>query len=43
MDKRTYQTPKLVNLGTVADLTQVGLTNSGADAKGGSILHSNGR
>lgn len=43
MDKRTYETPKLVDLGTVADLTQVGLTRSGGDAKNGSVMHSRGR
>lgn len=37
MDKRTYQTPKLVNLGSVADLTQTGKTNPGPDAKSGSV------
>jgi hypothetical protein len=43
MTNRTYQAPKLVDLGKVADLTQVGLTNPGGDAKSGSVLHSNGR
>jgi hypothetical protein len=37
MDKRTYETPKLVNLGTVADLTLVGMTNPGGDGRGGSV------
>jgi hypothetical protein len=37
MDKRTYETPKLVDLGSVADLTKTGLTNPGADAKQGSV------
>jgi hypothetical protein len=36
MDKRAYETPKLVELGTVADLTQTGKTNPGSDGKGGS-------
>jgi hypothetical protein len=39
MDKRTYETPKLVNLGSVADLTQLGNTHPGGDAKGGSVTH----
>lgn len=43
MTKRTYETPKLVNLGSVADLTQVGLTRPGADTKSGSVLHSQGQ
>ncbi len=39
---KSYETPTLVSLGSVADLTQTGLTHSGGDAKGGSVLHSNG-
>lgn len=35
--KKTYQAPKLVTLGTVADLTQVGQTNPGTDARQGSV------
>ncbi len=35
---KSYETPKLVSLGTVADLTQTGLTNPGPDAKSGSVL-----
>jgi hypothetical protein len=31
-----YKAPKLVTLGTVADLTRTGITNPGSDAKGGS-------
>lgn len=42
MHKRTYETPKIVNLGSVADLTQTGLTRSGGDAKSGSVS-SNGQ
>jgi hypothetical protein len=38
MVKRTYETPKLVNLGSVADLTRVGTTQTGNDTKGGSVL-----
>lgn len=41
-DKQTYQAPKLVALGTVADLTQTGLTNPGSDAKSGSRPSSGG-
>jgi hypothetical protein len=43
MDKKTYETPKLVDLGTVADLTRTGLTNPSTDGKSGSVLHSRGR
>ena len=39
---QTYKAPKLVTLGNVADLTQTGLTNTGGDAKGGSVTHSEG-
>ena len=39
---KSYETPKLVSLGTVADLTQTGLTNPGPDAKAGSVTHSEG-
>ena len=36
---KNYETPKLIPLGTVADLTQTGLTTEpGADAKGGSVV-----
>ena len=35
--KKTYEAPKLVNLGAVADLTQVGTTNPGSDARQGSV------
>jgi hypothetical protein len=34
--KKEYQRPELKNWGTVADLTQTGLTNPGGDAKSGS-------
>ena len=34
---QTYKAPKLVTLGSVADLTKTGLTNPGADAKQGSV------
>ena len=43
MDKRTYESPKLVDLGTVADLTLTGLTTVSSDGKSGSVLHSRGR
>ena len=36
--KRRYVRPELRILGSVADLTRTGLTNSGADAKAGSRL-----
>jgi hypothetical protein len=39
---KSYETPKLVTLGSVADLTQTGLTNPGGDLKQGSVTHSNG-
>jgi hypothetical protein len=35
---KSYETPKLVSLGSVTDLTQTGLTNPGGDAKQGSVL-----
>ena len=38
MKKLAYQAPRLVALGSVANLTQVGGTNPGADGKGGSVL-----
>jgi len=41
-DKRTYETPKLVDLGAVTDVTQTGRTNPGGDAKQGSVGHSRG-
>lgn len=41
--RRSYEPPTLRFWGGVADLTKTGLTVSGADAKGGSVLHSNGR
>lgn len=37
-----YSEPKLEEWGSVADLTQVGLTRPGDDAKNGSVLHSQG-
>ena len=37
IDKKAYVAPALVNLGSVADLTQTGLTNPGPDAKTGSV------
>ena len=37
-NKRTYASPRLVRLGTVADLTKAGNTNpTNADVKGGSV------
>jgi hypothetical protein len=33
---KDYTTPEVEDFGTVADLTQTGLTNPGADAKAGS-------
>ena len=38
--KRPYQKPDLKTWGTIADLTQVGMTNPGTDCKNGSVLHS---
>jgi len=35
--KRPYVAPKLVKLGTVADLTHQGQTNPGTDMRGGSV------
>lgn len=35
--KKQYESPKLVVLGTVADLTKTGQTNAGGDAKTGSV------
>ena len=40
--KQAYAVPKLVDLGSVADLTQTGKTTAGPDAKTGSITHSEG-
>ena len=34
---QTYKAPKLVTLGSVADLTKTGLTNPGSDIKSGSV------
>lgn len=47
MTKFEYRSPKLIELGTVAALTQVGCTNDAGDSmpgfgeqcEGGSILH----
>ncbi len=36
--KKTYVPPSLAAWGTVADLTAVGMTNPGDDAKGGSVI-----
>ncbi len=36
-NNQTYKAPKLVTLGSVADLTQTGTTNPGGDAKQGSV------
>jgi hypothetical protein len=36
--KQKYVTPRLVQLGTVADLTRVGRTNPGSDTDFGSVL-----
>lgn len=36
-DPKKYSKPVLKNWGTVADLTKTGLTNSGNDAKQGSV------
>jgi hypothetical protein len=35
MAKRNYEAPQLEEYGTVADLTQVGLTNPGGDVEPG--------
>lgn len=40
--REQYTEPKLEEWGSVADLTQTGLTRPGDDAKSGSILHSQG-
>ena len=37
MKKIAYQAPRLVVLGSVANLTQVGTTNPGGDAESGSV------
>jgi hypothetical protein len=37
--KMPYQKPDLKTWGTIADLTQVGCTNPGGDAKCGSVLN----
>lgn len=36
MELKAYAAPKIDDWGTVADLTETGVTNPGADAKGGS-------
>lgn len=35
--KKAYQAPKLSQLGSVADLTQVGQTHPGTDVRQGSV------
>jgi len=37
-EKKVYVRPSIEDHGKVADLTATGLTNSGADAKSGSVL-----
>jgi len=41
--RKSYSAPVLHKWGTVADLTHTGTTQSGADAKGGSVTHSSGQ
>jgi hypothetical protein len=44
--KKTYEHPKLEELGKIVDLTQVGFTRPGNDLFGGSVFppgHDNGR
>lgn len=36
MDNKDYQEPAVTDYGTVADLTETGLTNPGSDGKSGS-------
>ena len=36
MEKKTYSEPDVTDFGTVADLTETGLTNPGGDGKSGS-------
>lgn len=40
--KKSYTTPKLKKWGTVAEMTQTGQTNPGADGKGGSAASQGG-
>jgi hypothetical protein len=42
MTKKPYARPQLQVIGSVADLTRTGQTRPGADAKGGSVTHSQG-
>lgn len=41
-EQRAYQTPKIQDWGTVADLTEVGQTNPGGDLKSGSVQNDKG-
>lgn len=36
MEKKDYTKPEVTDYGTVADLTETGLTNPGGDGKSGS-------
>ena len=40
--RRPYKAPTVQDWGSVTDLTSVGTTHSGGDAKGGSVTHSQG-
>jgi hypothetical protein len=42
MSKKEYAAPTIRDWGTVTQLTQVGLTRPGTDAKSGSVLHAQG-
>jgi hypothetical protein len=41
-NKKPYTSPELKKWGTVADLTQTGMTNPGGDGKGGSASSQGG-
>lgn len=43
VDKKEYEPPKLKEWGTLAELTQTGLSYEGGDAKIGSVPYSQGR
>jgi hypothetical protein len=42
-NRKAYIAPTVKRWGTVADLTQVGRTRVGGDAKEGSVYHAKGR
>lgn len=39
--QKPYETPQITVWGNVADLTEVGFTNPGGDARGGSVIPGN--